>query len=310
MMGVALPNQAEIIVDICRHCHFVWFDAHEVESLVPRQPEPVAAELPQKAREMLAMAEVERLSKQAEGSDYCSIAPDESWKQIAGFLGMPVEFDAPEEQRKPWATWLLSAVIICTSLVALTNLRELVQRFGLIPAEATRLGGLTFVTSFFLHAGIIHLVGNIYFLLAFGHAAENFLRPLRYLALIAMAAFIGDLAHIALDPRSHIPCIGASGGIAGVITFYALNFPRMRLAFLTRWGFAWFHWIRLPAWFVFVLWFVFQIIGTFEQKAGISSVSSAAHLGGAAVGLAAWLVWRKSNDEGRMLNDEGMTKSE
>src|SRR4029453_2046048 len=296
MIGVALSDQAEINVDVCKHCHFIWFDAYEVDTLVPRQPEPVAPELPRKAREMLAIAEIQRFTKQAEGSDLDSAAPDESWKQIAAFLGMPVEFDAPEEQRKPWATWLLSAVIICASLVAFSNLREVVQRFGLIPAEATRLGGLTFVTSFFLHAGIIHLAGNMYFLLAFGHAVENFLRPLRYLALIALAAFIGDLAHIALDPRSQIPCIGASGGIAGVITFYALNFPRMRLAFLMRWGFVWFRWIRLPAWFVFVLWILFQIIGTLEQKAGMSSVSSAAHLGGAATGLFAWLVWRKPNE--------------
>jgi membrane associated rhomboid family serine protease len=150
----------------------------------------------------------------------------------------------------------------------------------------------------------------MYFLIAFGHGVENFLRPIRYLALIALAAFIGDLAHIALDPRSHTPCIGASGGIAGVITFYALNFPRLRLAFLMRWGFVWFRWIRLPAWFVFVLWFLFQIIGTLEQKAGMTSVSSAAHLGGAAVGLAAWFVCRKLDDECRILNDEAMTKSE
>lgn len=205
MIGVALSNRAEINVDVCKHCHFIWFDAHEVDTLVPRQPEPVAPELPQKAREMLAIAEVERLSKQAEGSELDSAAPDESWKQIAAFLGMPVEFDAPEEQRKPWATWLLSAIIICVSLLAFLNLHEVVQRFGLIPAEATRLGGLTFVTSFFLHAGIIHLAGNMYFLLAFGRAVENFLRPLRYLVLIALAAFIGDLAHIALDPRSQTP---------------------------------------------------------------------------------------------------------
>ena len=301
MIGVALSDQAEINVDVCQHCHFIWFDAHEVDTLVPRQPDPVAPELPQKAREMLAIAEVERLSKQAEGPDLDSAAPEESWKQIAAFLGMPVEFDAPAEQRKPWATWLLSATIICASLVAFSNLRDVVQRFGLIPAEATRLGGLTFVTSFFLHAGIIHLAGNMYFLLAFGHAVENFLRPLRYLMLIALAAFIGDLAHIALDPRSQTPCIGASGGIAGVITFYALNFPRMRLAFLWRCGFVWSRWIRLPAWFVFVLWFLFQIIGTLQQKAGMSSVSSAAHLGGAAVGVLAWLVWRKPNDESRLL---------
>jgi len=301
MIDVALSDQAKINVDVCQHCHFVWFDAHEVDMLVPRQPERTASELPQKAREMLAIAEVERLSKQAEGSDFDSAAPEESWKQIAGFLGMPVEFDAPAEQRKPWATWLLSAVIICASLLAFSNLREVVQHFGLIPAEATRLGGLTFVTSLFLHAGIIHLAGNMYFLLAFGHAVENFLRPMRYLALIALAAFIGDLAHIALDPRSQTPCIGASGGIAGVITFYALNFPRMRLAFLMRWGFVWFHWIRLPAWFVFVLWILFQLIGAVEQKAGMSSVSSAAHLGGAAVGILAWLIWRKPNEGSRLL---------
>src|ERR1700758_2935913 len=108
MIDVAVSDGAEIDVDVCQHCRFIWFDAHEVETLAPRQPEPapVAAELPQKAREMLAMAEVERLSKQAEGSDLDSAAPEESWKQVAGFLGMPVEFDEPQEQRKPWATWL------------------------------------------------------------------------------------------------------------------------------------------------------------------------------------------------------------
>jgi len=298
MIGVALSDRAEINVDVCQHCHFIWFDTHEVDTLVPRQPEPapVAPELPQKAREMLAMVEVERLSKQAEGSDLDSAPPEELWKQIAACFGLPVEFDEPEEQREPWTTWLLSAAIICASLVAFPHLREVVQRFGLIPAQATRLYGLTFVTSFFLHAGIIHLAGNMYFLLAFGRAVENFLRPLRYVVVIALAAIVGDLAHIALDPRSQTPCIGASGGIAGVITFYALNFPQMRLAFLMRWGFVWFHWIRLPAWFVFVLWILFQLIGTLEQKAGMSSVSSAAHLGGAAVGVLAWVVWRGSND--------------
>jgi membrane associated rhomboid family serine protease/Zn-finger nucleic acid-binding protein len=309
MTGVVLSDQAEVNVDVCQHCHFIWFDAHEVDTLIPSQPEPVNPDLPQPAREMLAIAEVERLAKQAEGSDLDSAAPEESWKQIAGFLGMPVEFDEPKEQRRPWATWLLSAAIICASLLAFSNLREVVQRFGLIPAEATRLNGATFVTSFFLHAGIIHLAGNMYFLLAFGHAVENFLRPLHYLALIALAAFIGDMVHIALDPRSHTPCIGASGGIAGVITFYALNFPRLRLAFLMRWGFVWFHWIRLPAWFVFVLWFLFQIIGTLEQKAGMSSISSAAHLGGAAVGFLAWVVWRKLATNLQSSNDEGMPEA-
>jgi membrane associated rhomboid family serine protease len=205
---------------------------------------------------------------------------------------MPVEFDATAEERRPVVTWFLAAVIITASVHSFFHLHEAVQLFGLIPAQATRMHGLTFITSFFLHAGIIHLVGNMYFLLVFGDDVENFLRPLRYIALIAIAALVGDLIHIALDPTSTTPCIGASGGIAGVITFYALSFPQAKIGFLWRYLF-YFHWIRLPAWFVLVLWILFQIIGAYEQKIGISSVSSFAHLGGAAVGLAAWALCRK-----------------
>jgi membrane associated rhomboid family serine protease len=244
---------------------------------------------------LLALARVEQLAKEAEGPDFDTAAPEEWWKQIATFLGMPVEFDAAPPVRHPWITWLLGAAITATSAFAFTRLHEIVAQFGLIPADAMRLHGLTFATSFFLHAGVIHLLGNMYFLIVFGDNVEDFLGPLRYLALIALAAFIGDLAHIALDPQSQIPCIGASGGIAGVITFYALNFPRIRLAFLMRRGFVWFRWIRLPAWSVFILWIFFQLIGAWEQKVGISSVSSSAHLGGAAGGFVGWLLWGQKN---------------
>src|SRR5262249_19292184 len=82
---------------------------------------------------------------------------------------------------------------------------------------------------------------------------------------------------------------------------YTLNFPRIPLAFLMRWGFVWFRWIRLPAWFVFVLWILFQIIGTLKQREGMSSVSSAAHFGGAAVRVLALMVWRKPDVGSRLL---------
>ena len=98
----------------------------------------------------------------------------------------------------------------------------------------------------------------MYFLLVFGDNVENFWKPGRYLALIVLAAFIGDIAHIVAEPRSEIPCIGASGGIAGIIVFYALEFPHVKLGFLLRYLFL-FRWIRLPAWFVFVLWFCLSI---------------------------------------------------
>jgi membrane associated rhomboid family serine protease len=249
--------------------------------------------LPQEARETIALAKVQQLAEQARGSDFDSAAPDEWWKSIAAFFGTPVELEAPAQKRRPVVTWFLAGLIVTASVHAFFHLQEAVQLFGLIPAQAFRLHGLTFITSFFLHAGIIHLVGNMYFLLVFGDDVENFLGPLRYIALIALAAFVGDLLHIASAPASTIPCIGASGGIAGLITFYALAFPQAKIGFLWRY-FYYFRWIRLPAWFDFVLWILFQIIGAYEQKIGISSVSSFAHLGGAAVGVIAWFLTRKS----------------
>jgi len=295
MIEAALSENAAIDVDVCRLCHFVWFDAHEVETLIPRPLPPAPLELPQAAREAMAMEKVAELAEQARGTDFDSAPPDEQWKQIAAFLGMPIEFDGIPQERTSWVTWMLCLLIISASTFGFTQLHEIVSRWGLIPAQAMRDGGATFLTSFFLHAGVLHLVGNMYFLFVFGDDVESFLRPFRYLALIAFAAFIGDLAHIAADPHSQIPCVGASGGIAGVIVFYALKFPHAKLGFLLRYSWRWFQWIRLPAWFVFVLWILFQAVGAWEQVAGISAVSSFAHIGGAAVGFMAWMLWRKNN---------------
>ena len=293
MIQVALSDTPEApAVDVCCLCHFVWFDANELAELKPRPLPETPPALPAAARQAIAMLKVRRIAEEAKGSDFDSAAPDEWWKQLAAFFGVPVEFDAPAQERRPWATWLLCLTILGASLAALPALRHWVEDYGLIPAQAGRLGGLTFLTSFFLHAGVFHLLGNLYFLFIFGDNVENFLGWLRYLLLLAVAALIGDGLHVLADPRATIPCIGASGGIAGVIVFYALQFPRIRLGFLLRYWF-YFRWIRLPAWFALVLWLIFQVIGAAQQFAGLSAVSSLAHLGGAAVGLLAWLVWRK-----------------
>ncbi len=281
-------------VDVCRLCHFVWFDANEIAGLQPRPLPAAPPEMPAAAREAIALLEVKRIAAEAEGSDFASEAPDEWWKQFAAFFGVPVEFDAPGLETRPWITWLLCLTIVLVGIMTASDLRTWVDEYGLIPAQAGRHHGLTFVTSFFLHAGVIHLLGNLYFLFVFGDNVEDFLRWPRYLLLIVVATLAGDLLHIAAEPRASIPSIGASGGIAGVIVFYALQFPRIRLGFLFRYWF-YFRWVRLPAWFALVLWIAFQIIGAAQQLAGMSSVSSLAHLGGAGVGLLAWLLWRERN---------------
>jgi membrane associated rhomboid family serine protease len=110
----------------------------------------------------------------------------------------------------------------------------------------------------------------------------------RFLVLLLLATLAGDCLHAAADPRSTIPCVGASGGISGVLVFYALKFPHARLGFFWR-----LRWLHLPAWGALVLWLLWQSVGVLQQVSGIGNVSAIAHLGGAAVGLLFWLKWRR-----------------
>jgi len=277
-------------VDVCLSCHFVWFDAREYEQLPP-PPRVVPEQIPQRAQEILATAQAEAIAQRAEHT-FGSEAPKELWKYLPGILGMPVEYETSTFRTAPWMTWALIAFIAAFSIGAFPNLEQAIMRFGLIPQQWSRLLGLTFLTSFLLHGDPFHLLGNMYFLFVFGDNVEDYLGKARYLILILAAAFLGDTAHIGLDPRSQIPLIGASGGISGVIAFYALKFPKAKLGWLFRFGLIPIRWIRMPAYVFVGVWILLQFLGAYLQIEGASSVSALAHLGGAATGLAFWITYK------------------
>lgn len=139
------------------------------------------------------------------------------------------------------------------------------------------------------------LVGlpGVYFLFVFGDNVEDALGKGRYLAVLLLAALVGDLGHIAFDPRAEIPLIGASGGISALVLFYALKYPRARLGILF-WIFFYVRWLRIPAYAYVGFWVVLQLLGAYQQVAGVTNISALAHLGGAAVGVAAWLLTREA----------------
>jgi len=294
-MGVGSQS---LELDVCKRCEFVWFDATEFESIPPPKPKPKEPgevddkDLPQAAREAIALYKVQQIaerSRQETGE-----MPDEGWKTIPAIFGLPVEMESDPLARVPLATLLTALMIAAVSIWGFFDLDNVVQKFGLIPDEAWRYGGLTFLTSFFLHGGIIHLIGNLYFLIIFGEHVEDYLGRKRWLLLLFLAAIAGDVLHIMFDPRGTNPCIGASGGIAGLIAFYAFKFPHARLGILLRFGLIFIpKWIYFPAWVAFGLWLLLQFWGAYAQIAGFSSVSSLAHLGGTAVGVALWYFWRK-----------------
>ncbi len=278
-------------VDVCRRCEFLWFDPSEFEQL-PSRPAPEEPPLSEQAQEILATAKAQAIAERARGGEYSTEPPDELWKYLPALLGMPVEYDVSTFRQLPWMTWALVAFITGVSIAAWQNLDAAVATYALVPAQPLRHGGLTFLTSFLLHGGILHLVGNMYFLLVFGDNVEDVLGKTRYLMLLLLAAFVGDLLHIAFDPRQTIPVIGASGGISGIVAYYALKYPRARLGFLLR-IIVYFRWIRIPAYAYMGFWVVLQVAGAFEQIRGVTNVSALAHLGGATVGVIFWLATRK-----------------
>ena len=300
MMLTRLP---EIEADVCIRCHAVWFDAHEYErmpKLPPVKQASFMASLPLEARERIATIELavsaERHARETEQG-----GPDEFWKYVPAFLGLPVEYSSTLSTReKPWITWGFSAVIGVVSLLAFEDSTPLVfERFGLIPAERLRMGGLTFATSAFIHADFVHLLSNLYFLMVFGDNVEHTLGRRRYLMLICAATLAGGIAHVAGNPNSTTPCVGASGFISGILAYYALKFPHARVGLMLHF-FVRVKWVKFSARFMFAAWLILQLYGIRLQYQGLSQVSALAHVGGVAAGAAFWALEKrrvKNNDD-------------
>jgi membrane associated rhomboid family serine protease len=286
-----MPREAaSLALDVCKSCQFVWFDPSELEAMPAAAPKPEvkspAREVPMAARELIAEYQIKEINERTRRAGYGD-EPPELWKWLPCLFGLPVEYANPPLKRFPWITWTCAALILGISIAAFEDVHGAAQRFGLIPNEVRRMGGLTLLSSFFLHGGVVHLLGNLYFLLVFGDNVEDFVGRRRFVVLLIAATLGGALLHVLADPSSTRPCVGASGGISGIIAFYAMQFPHAKLGFLFRLG-LWFRWVSMRAYVALILWVLYQCLIAAMQISGVSRVSAMAHLGGAIVGLLFW----------------------
>lgn len=283
-------------IDACRECRLVRFDAGEFEQL-PRKERYEGAEV-RSARDELAALGNQRTRERAIESvrrertiSFEIGAQDLPWsKRLIAWLGIPVDVDAALFEPAV-ATWSVAAAIAAAFLVGLAAGEGFTESFAWIPADPFRKSGLTLVTSFFLHDGWLHLVGNLWFLLAFGPGVERRLGAGGFLLLLGAADLSGNTLHALLDARPDLPCIGASGGLSALVLFYAASHPWNRFA-VTIWL------LRIPKTFVLpavlyaAFWVLLQLPTAFLQTYGRGHVSALAHLGGASVGLAAIVLHR------------------
>ena len=162
-----------------------------------------------------------------------------------------------------------------------------------VPASVAGGERLAFLTSLFLHGGLLHLVGNLWTLWIFGPNVEERMGPWRFVVFYVLVGIVAGLAHVATDPHSLIPTIGASGAIAGVMGAYMLLYPRAQILFVIPILFypLFFVW---PAATYLLYWFALQFLsGAFSHvlrgAAGdgmaTGGVAWWAHVGGFAAGM-------------------------
>ncbi len=158
-------------------------------------------------------------------------------------------------------------------------------RYHKIPA-------LSVLTAMFVHAGWLHLLGNMLFLVIFGNNIEDRFRRLPYLLFYLACGYVAAYGFAGVYPHSAQPLVGASGAIAGVLGAYLVLFPRARVWSLVP--FLLFIPLRIPAWLVLGLWFVLQwayAVGG-QMTPGGGAVAYVAHVFGFAAGMLVGLLVR------------------
>lgn len=169
---------------------------------------------------------------------------------------------------------------------SLSDFREIILAYGFIPAEWSV---VTVLTSMFLHGGLDHLFGNMWYLWIFGDNVEDRLGHARYLMFYLAAGVAASFINYATDPFSRIPGIGASGAISGVLGAYLLFYPKSRVLVLIR-----FYLTTVPTYAMILFWFVLQLIfGSVSLLGGVGDgIAYWAHIGGFLFGLVVGYVAR------------------
>jgi membrane associated rhomboid family serine protease len=146
-----------------------------------------------------------------------------------------------------------------------------VTQWSVIPVDvAAGRHMFTIATAMFMHAGWLHIVGNMVFLWAFGPEIEDAMGRPRYLSFYLLSGLVASVAQIAAMPGSTVPNLGASGAIAGVMGAFLITYPRDQIRTLVMFGFF----IRItviPAGVLIGLWFVIQL---FSQLGAMADVQA------------------------------------
>jgi membrane associated rhomboid family serine protease len=148
------------------------------------------------------------------------------------------------------------------------------------PASGAGFAPLTLVTSMFIHAGWMHLIGNMLFLWVFADNIEDVFGYAGFAVFYLLSGISGGLLHVLMLPHSAQPLIGASGAVSGVLAAYVVLFPKARVWILLFMRIP----VPLPALWVLGGWFLLQVFSLAASLPG-QDIAWWDHMGGFAFGL-------------------------
>lgn len=188
---------------------------------------------------------------------------------------LPLGDDDSARRTTPVVTYALIALNALFFFVELSGGDAFIQKWAFVPTRflANPSGDfLTLFTSMFMHAGWVHLGGNMLYLWIFGDNVEDRFGHVKYLIFYLVCGLAATFAQLAFNTGSSIPNLGASGAIAGVLGSYIVMFPQERIRVLVGGGVS-----QMSALIVIGGWIVLQFFS------GVASITSTADTGGVAV---------------------------
>lgn len=205
-----------------------------------------------------------------------------------------IPFPYEDENSQPGRRTVLLLLILANLLAIPFWSEGIFQEFGLVPARPE---WRQWFASQFLHGGLAHLAGNMWFLWIFGDQLEARLGGL-FLPFYLAGGVAAGLVHIYLHPRSPFPMIGASGAICAVMGAYFVYYPRARMKCL-----IFLRWRPIPLSLSALVFGALYLLWQFAGAArGASSVSHGAHLGGLGFGMLMAFLTRSAPEDAPALS--------
>ena len=198
---------------------------------------------------------------------------------------LPIGDDNTSRRIIPLVTYALIVLNVLFFLVKMNGGDAFIMKWAFVPSRflANPVGDFpTLFTSMFMHAGWVHLGGNMLYLWIFGDNVEDRFGSVKFIIFYLLCGLAATFAQLMFSLGSDIPNLGASGAIAGVLGAYILMFPKQSIRVAQGQRI-----IQVPALIMIGLWFGLQLFSGFSSIAGTadSGVAYMAHVGGFAAGF-------------------------